>query len=265
MSRTRRVERALEVLNAEPTEQMLTRRLEELSGDKGLAQLGPALFARRAEIGSFRDAGDLEGVECLSDADIAALIEGLSLPTYEFETEKLEFVYWAHGSGLVIERPEVFGPIQRRKQGIRVASYRRQLDSSDPSIPGVSWAHMSVPAPSFAEGKQFYVKSVLFNFESSSSPFGVKGQPIATPYDVEVWDGHVRIASERINYLSTSSNRYLRVPVDSGQKLRWGLSVSFLLFVYPVVEGADYSFWIDIGAVGVELVTRTGLVVTRLP
>ena len=252
--------RALEILNAEPTEELLSNRLEEVTGDKALARLGPKLFAHRAEIGSFLETTDLEAVEGISESDIATLISGLNRPMYEFESETLELVHWVHGSALAIDRPEAFGAIERRKQGIRISSLRRTLDGSDPILPGWSWAHMSIPVPSFVGGKQFHVKSVLFSFSSSNAPFGVKGDPIATPYEIEVWDGHVRIAAEEMPYLSSMSNRYVRVPVESGPKLRWGLSVSFHLSVFPVHQEAGYSFWIDIGAVGVELVTRTGQV-----
>lgn len=260
--RDRRVERALEILNTEPTEELLTSRLEELTGDAKLARLGPALFARRTELGSFREIGDVKGVSGISEKSIAALIGGLNRPTYEVESETLELVQWSHGSGLVVDRPEAFGSIERRKQGVRISSFRRTLDASDPALPGVSWAHMSIPMPSFLEGKQFYVKSVLFSFESSHAAFSIQGIPIATPYEIELWDGHVRVAEDEMPYRSGSYHRYVRVPVESRVRLRWGLSVSFRVYVLAVAEGASHSYWIDIGAVGVELVTRTGLVAT---
>lgn len=257
----KRIERVLQILNSEPTEATLSQRLEEATGDKKLSRLGSALFAHRSAIGSFQEIGDLEGVEEITGNTISALIDALNPPTLDFETETLEFVHWTHGSELVIDEPDHFGSIERRKEGIRISSLRLG-DPPRPALPGRSWAHMSVSVPAYVhQDKQFYVKSVLFNFYSSA-PFGIMGQPIATPYDIEVWDGHLRIATERLTYLPNSWNRYLRVPVESSQKVRYGLRVSFLLFVVAVSELAEFNFWIDIGAVGVELVTRTGLVLT---
>ncbi len=258
-----RIGRVLDLLNAEPTAELLTSRLEEVSGDERLAKLGPALHAHRSRIGSYQDVEDLQAVEGVSSAVITTLVNRVNLPHFQFETEKLQLVHWTHGSELVIDNPEHFGTIQRRRDGIRITSLRR--GTSGPLEIGTSWVHMSIPAPAFqAEGKQFQVGSVLFNFHSSPAAFGFMGAPLATPYEIEVWDGHRRIATERVSPLSNATNRYLRVPVQARQKILYGLRVSCLLFVRSVSEASELSFSIDIGAVGVELVTRSGLVISEV-
>lgn len=253
--RDRRTERALEFLNAEPTEDLLTSRLEEVSGDPTLARLGPALYARRAEIGSFNDIADLKDVDGLSD--VTALINGLNRPTFEFESETLELVQWAHGNSLHIETPEAFGSIERRAQGIRILG--RSREKPGPAA-WWSWAHISISVPTYVEEKQFYVRAVLFDFVGWPATFGIKGKPLATPYEIEVWDGHVRVADQEMPALTQPSNHYLRVPVQSSKRLRYGLSVSFSLFVYGLHETENFQYRVDLSGVGVELVTRTGQV-----
>ena len=255
-----KIARALEILNIPPTVESLAERLS-CDGERSSSEMAAAIFARRAEIGSFRTLADLDGVVGLSGPILAGLIDRLTAPPYVFETETLELVQWTHGSSLEIEHPEAFGPIPRRKQGIRIESLRYSPGSRPPRL-GVSWAHAAIAAPSFDMGKQFFVKSVLLNLSSSNPPFSVQGSPLATPYKIEVWDGHERIAEETTPYLESPVNRFVRVPVESGTRLRWGLSISLEIFVQGVPAASDHQWRLEIGAVGVELVTRSGLVVS---
>lgn len=264
----RAAQRALEILNAASTADSLKEQILRLTGSPDLARLAPALHAQRERIGGFLGVNDLADADGVSAARVGALIDGLNQPSYDVESETLQKVVWAHGASLELETPEAFPGAVRRADGIYLPG--QSFTTSDDRAPGagLSRAHISIPVAAWDEGRSYYVKSVLLNFHSFPVPMDVMGRPVASPYGVEVWDGHVRLAPESqwpisISIGPDSPTRYYRVPVESGRKLQWGLSVSLELYVIPFHEGGSFSTSLLISAVGVELVTRTGLVVAR--
>ncbi len=243
----------LDLVNAAHTADDLHATLAAAGVEVGRAE---ALIAHRNRTGSFRTRGDLEEAQSLGSEDIELLLASLSKPDLISETETLDYVMWCHGSGLSVADPSRFGRVERRASGLRLHSQTYSRESGG-YVVGQSDVIASIPTPTFALGKQFHVRSILLSMQSSPAPYAVQGQPLATPMGASLWDGHLRTADVETPNLQSPDNRFLRLPVAATPKVRWGVGVALDVFVLAVPEFSSERFWLEISAVGVELVTRT--------
>ena len=123
--------------------------------------------------------------------------------------------------------------------------------------------HFAIPAPAFALGKRFSIRSVILNYKTSNPPFGPTGTPLAAVQEVQVWDGHVRIATESVQISIDPEHRYRKIGVSNGHHVQWGIGVSLNIIILSPTPNSG-TRWVEIASVGVELVTRSGVVLAQL-
>lgn len=236
---------------------------EDLTQTVGNKKTSEALMELRATQGGFDSLDDLTGQANLPANLIELLVGVLDGPKFEFENEKLSYVMWAHGHSVELGERSIFKS-ERLPSGLRIRSKNLpELTESgiNPLAPGTTWLYVSIPTPAFALGKQFYLRSILLNYENSDPGYDLQGRPVSALEEIEVRDGHTRIHLETLDpVFDTNAHRYRRIPVSHGKKITWAIGVALRPIVVSVPFGSQQDFHLTICGVGAEFVSRRGVV-----
>lgn len=251
-------QKVLDFFNAAYTVEDIIETMNEADDKSDGVKLAEAIMCRRTELNTFANVQQLSDIQGVSSLIFSKIVASLTKPLFTFDSEKLQYVMWTHGTSLQVENPEQFGSILRMGRGTRIVN--KDFVREEPGTGySQSWVHFAIPTPAFSSGGRLSIRSVILNFRTSEPPYGIKGTPFVSIEEVHVWDGHIRIASHQVNPSLATERRFERFSVPTGHNVQWGVGVSVNLLMMNSIPGSSRR-WIEFGSAGAEFVSRSGLV-----